>query len=211
MRSILKVKAEGSLLGFQKWQSRQGKIYARGSLLCRTPSKIEIPFSCFNDEVNARMFNENKAGERVKVIGNISNWRDTPSIIVNRLVQANSVNDKAEFMAIGILQDIKEEGRLLILVIESKSSFKGQEISRTLDITTNNTEGFRGRLIAVKGKCVLAKGILRQIYEGENEDGEARIICWLTSIDLIREKILKSEKQEAENEIRSDRPDKGTA
>ncbi len=157
------------------------------------------------------MFNENKVGERVKVIGNISNWRDTPSIIVNRLVQANSVNDKAEFMAIGTLQDIKEEGRLLALVIESKSSFKGQDISRTLDITTNNTEGFRGRLIAVKGKYVLAKGILRQIYEGEDENGEARIICRLTSIDVIRDKILKSEKQESGNEIRSNRLDNCTA
>jgi len=166
--------------------------------LCQTPSQIEIPFSCFRDSINERLFNENKTGERVKIIASISNWQDTLSVIVNRLVLANSVNDKAEFVAIGLLQDVKEEGEFLILVVEAKSFFKGQEISRTLDITANKTENFREKLVSVKGKHVLAKGILRQIA---SMDDNAKIICWLNSIDVISEKILKPEKQEAGNAV----------
>jgi hypothetical protein len=207
MRDILKVRADGSLLGFQKWMSRQqGKIYARGTILCRTPSKIEIPFSCFKDEINKRLFNENNTGERVKIIGNVSNWRDTITINVYRLVLANSVHDKAEFSAIGTLQEIREEGRLLILVIEAKNFFKGKETSHALDVTTNNTENFRGKLIAVKGRRVLATGIVRQI-SGLDEN-EARIICWLTSLDVITERKPRVEKQEAGNELRSAGADK---
>lgn len=199
MRNILKVKAVGTLLDFQKWQSRKGKIYARGKLLCKIPAQIEIPFSCFRDSINERLFSENKTGERVKIIGNISNWRDAITINIYRLVLANSVNDMAEFVAIGTLQDVKEEGELLTLVIESRNNFRGQEIARTLDITTKNTANFKEKLLIVKGKRVLAKGILRQVSAMDG-NAEARIICWLNSLDAIRERILKAEKQEAEQQ-----------
>ena len=192
MRSILKVKAVGILTGLQKLQSRKGRTYATGSILCKTPSQIEIPFSCFRNSINERLFSENKIGERVKITGNISNWRGSISISIYRLALANSVYDRAEFVAIGTLQDAGEDGRLLTLAIESKSNFKGQMIVRALDIATNNAENFKERLSLAKGSHVLARGILRQVSDG----GNSRIICWLNSLDIIRERILRADKQE---------------
>lgn len=210
MRNILKVKAVGTLLDSRKWLSKKGNSYVRGRILCKTPSPLEFEFSCFNDAINERLVNENKSGERIKVIGNISNWQDMVTISIYRLVLANSVNDSAEFFAIGKLLDVRDEGELMTLVVESRNNFKGRDFSRELDITTPNTEKFREKAMSLMGRNILARGILRQISTREEDDEQSRIICWLNSLDVLAEK-LKMERKDAVNEVQPIGSDKSSA
>jgi hypothetical protein len=149
---------------------------------------MELEFSCFNKELNDRLLNEDLRGERVKVTGRLSIWQDSLSPTVFRLVKTNAIHDQAEFVAIGTLKEVMEDGELLNLLIEAKNLFKGKEDLRTLEITTNNSSSIRDKVLKAKGKQVIADGILKQV----NDD---LIICWLDSLDVLRDKILKAEKQ----------------
>jgi hypothetical protein len=188
MRNILKVNATGNLVSYEKWLSRSGLTYIRGRLLVKEPQQMELEFSCFNKELNDRLLNEDLRGERVKVTGRLSIWQDSLSLTVFRLVKTNAIHDQAEFVAIGTLKEVMEDGELLNLLIEAKNLFKGKEDLRTLEITTNNSSSIRDKVLKAKGKQVIADGILKQV----NDD---LIICWLDSLDVLRDKILKAEKQ----------------
>lgn len=153
----------------------------------RCVAETDVLF-CFNRKINQRLLRENLIGERVKIIGSVSTRSNSLYVAIYKLERAKAVHDRAEFVAIGFLKEMTEQGKTLNLAVEAKAFFRGQHFSSTLEIKALKKQGFKQKLLNIKGKRVLAKGIVREITDKTG----SRTICWLDFLDVLRERVLKT-------------------
>ena len=197
MKDQFNVEAVGILQSVEKWQSKKGLVYAKGRLLCQNPAVI-VPFSSFSEEFNDLLFSDNVKSERIKIAGRASEWNDGINIVVSQLVRAGSdEKDKSNFTLIGTLREFQEDGQVMFATIETKQRSGNKDVLNNVSVIAEKSELLKEKLMHAENRRVLAKGILKQLnMDGE---GDARIMCWVISIDMLSEMIAGNVKPDSEN------------